>query len=67
VDRSRALTRKTTLAALDDAFARQVWERTTPEERFADTWALSEELWRFSGRDAGEPGLSRRTARVVRR
>ncbi len=67
MDRSKLLVRKTTLAALDDAFDYAVWVRTTPAQRFADTWALSEEIWRLKGWDPGEPGLSRHIARVVRR
>ncbi len=59
MDRSRASTRKTTLAALDDEFDRQFWSQLTPDERFAETWRLSEELWQLKGWDAGEPGLSR--------
>jgi hypothetical protein len=67
VDRSRASTRKTTLAALDDAFDRDSWARLTPDERLEEAWRLSEELWEWSGRGAGEPGLSRSVARVLRR
>jgi hypothetical protein len=67
VDRSRALTRKTSLRDLDDAFDVEVISRTTADERFAETWRLTEELWRFKGWDPGERGLSRSVARVVRR
>jgi hypothetical protein len=67
VKRAHALTRKTTLDRLDDAFEREVWARSTPDERFAETWRLSEEIWRLKGWDPGEPGLSRHIARVVRR
>ena len=66
VDRSKLLVRKTTLGALDDAFDRAVWARTTPAERLVDTWRLSEEIWRLKGWDPGEPGLSRHITRVVR-
>ena len=67
MDRSKAYTRKTTLTALDDVFDREFWARISPDERFAETWRLSEELWRLRGWDPGEPGLSRSVTRVVRR
>jgi hypothetical protein len=67
VDRSQALTRKTTLALVDDEFDREVWSRTTVDQRFADTWSLSEEIWQLKGWHPGEPGLSRHTVRIVRR
>jgi hypothetical protein len=67
MQRSNARTRKTTLQALDDDFAREQWSSVSPAERFAETWRLTEELWRFKGWDPGEPGLSRSVTRVVRR
>jgi hypothetical protein len=67
VSRAHATTRKTSLDALDDAFDRAFWARFSPSERLEETWRLSEELWEFSGRGAGEPGLSRSVARVLRR
>jgi len=67
MDRSRMTARKTTLAALDDEFDRQFWRGISPDERFAEAWRLSEEIWRLAGRDPGEPGLSRSVARVTRR
>jgi hypothetical protein len=67
VDRSKASTRKTTLHDLDDEFDRRFWAGISPDERFAETWRLSEELWRLKGWDPGEPGLSRSVARLVRR
>ncbi|HZR81841.1 MAG TPA: hypothetical protein VFD92_12145 [Candidatus Binatia bacterium] len=67
MDRSRAITRRTTLDQLDDAFDRKVIAQTTPDERFAETWRLTEEVWRLKGWDPGERGLSRSVARVLRR
>jgi hypothetical protein len=67
VDRSHALTRKTSLRKLDDTFDTAVLRQTTPAQRFADTWCLTEEIWRLKGWDPGERGLSRSFARVVRR
>jgi hypothetical protein len=67
VTRAHATTRKTTLAALDDAFDRAFWARLSPSEKLEEAWRLSEELWEFSGRGSGEPGLSRSVARVLRR
>ena len=66
MDRSHASTRKTTLAALDDEFDRTFWLAITPDERFAETWRLSEELWRLKGWDPGEPRLSRSVVRLTR-
>jgi hypothetical protein len=67
VERSQAVTRRTSLAELDDEFDREFWARFTPSEKLEETWRLSEELWRFSGRSSGETGLSRSVARVLRR
>lgn len=67
VDRSRALTRKTSLRKLDGAFDAAVLQQTTPAQRFCDTLNLTQEIWRLKGRDPGERGLSRPVARVVRR
>lgn len=67
MDRSRAETRKTTLAALETETGLDVWAALSPSERMEEAWRLSEELWEFSGRGAGEPGLSRSVARVCRR
>jgi len=63
----RVTARKTTLAALDDSFDREFWAGVSPDERFAETWRLSEEVWRIRGWDSGEPGLSRSVARTHRR
>jgi hypothetical protein len=59
--------RKTTLDELDDTFDVEFWATVPPDERFAEAWRLSEEIWRLAGRDPGEPGLSRSIAVVVRR
>jgi hypothetical protein len=64
----RAMTvRKTTLELLDDSFDVEFWDSISHDERFAEAWRLSEELWQLSGKDPLEPGLCRSTARVVRR
>jgi hypothetical protein len=65
-DRSKAITRKAQLSTLDDGFDREVWAGVDPDTRFAEAWRLSEELWRFAGRETGERGLSRSVGRVVR-
>jgi hypothetical protein len=46
---------------------REFWESIPPHERIAETWRLSEELWRLKGEFNDEPGLCRSVARVVRR
>ena len=58
--------RKTTLKRSDEVDP-EFWARVTPDERFAEAWRLSEEIWRLKGWDPGEPGLSRSTARLIRR
>jgi 4-amino-4-deoxy-L-arabinose transferase-like glycosyltransferase len=65
-DRSTAVTRKARLATLDDRFDREFWARIDPNTRFAETWRLSEEVWRFAGQETSERGLSRYPGRVVR-
>ena len=62
----KIVARKTTLAELDDRFDVEFWASVAPDERFAETWRLSEEIWRLAGKDPGEPGLPRRVAVVVR-
>jgi hypothetical protein len=60
--------RKTTLERQDeDGFDVEFWAALPADERFAEAWRLSEEIWRVSGKDPGEPGLPRSVARVVRR
>jgi hypothetical protein len=59
--------RKTTLAELDDRFDVEFWASIPPDERLAQTWRISQEVWQFSGRDSGESGLCRSVAVVVRR
>jgi hypothetical protein len=59
--------RKTTRRGPDDEIDLEFWARVTPDERFAEAWRLSEEIWRLKGWDPGEPGLSRSVARLIRR
>jgi hypothetical protein len=59
--------RKRALGSSDAAADRDFWAGVAPNERFAEAWRLSEEIWRLKGWDPGEPGLSRSTARVIRR
>jgi len=59
--------RKIVRRSSEDEVDHEFWERVTPNERFAEAWRLSEEIWRLKGWDPGEPGLSRSTARVIRR
>ena len=59
--------RKARLGAEDERLDREYWERMPPVERVEETWRLSLELWEMKGWDAGEPGLYRTVARVVRR
>jgi hypothetical protein len=61
------VTRKTTLAMLDDDFDIRFWSSIPPVDRLIECWRLSEEIWRFAGRDVDESGLPRSVARVVRR
>jgi hypothetical protein len=65
-DRSGATTRKARLSAVDDKFDREFWAGIGANERFAEAWRLSEEIWRFAGRETGERRLSRSVGRVVR-
>jgi hypothetical protein len=62
----RVVARKTLLAERDDLFDVEFWASIPPDERFAETWRLSEEIWRLAGKDPGEPGLPRSVAVVVR-
>jgi len=59
--------RKITRRGPDSEFDPEFWARVSPDERFADAWRLSEEIWRLKGWDPGEPGLSRSVARLIRR
>jgi len=59
--------RKTTLHDSDDRFDVEFWAAVSPDDRFAETWRLSEEIWCLKGWDPGERGLSRAVAHVVRR
>ena len=50
-----------------DLLDRDFWAAMTSEERVAETWSLTLELWEMKGWDPDEPGLCRSVARVVRR
>ncbi len=64
----RAMTaRKVIRHGSDEEIDTEFWAQITPDERFAETWRLSEEIWRLKGWDPGEPGLSRSLARLIRR
>jgi hypothetical protein len=63
----RITVRKTTYREMDDRFDVEFWASISPDERFAEAWRLSEEIWRLKGWDPGEPGLSRSVARLIRR
>ncbi|MEK7443549.1 MAG: hypothetical protein AABZ70_01670 [candidate division NC10 bacterium] len=53
----RITVRKTTYREMDDRFDVEFWASISPDERFAEAWRLSEEIWRLKGWDPGEPGL----------
>jgi len=59
--------RKTIRREVDGDGDLDFWVHVAPDERFAETWRLSEEIWRLKGWDSGEPGLSRATTRLIRR
>jgi hypothetical protein len=64
----RAITaRKLIRRGPDDEIDPEFWAGVAPAIRFAETWRLSEEIWRLKGWDPGEPGLLRSVARLVRR
>lgn len=65
--RPRASARLIRLDDMDDEFDRRFWDSIPHDERFAEAWRLTLEVWTLGGRDTGEPGLPRRTARVIRR
>jgi hypothetical protein len=59
--------RRATLGPEDERLDREFWAGIPPEERVEEAWRLTLELWELKGWDAGEPGLRRPAARVVRR
>jgi hypothetical protein len=59
--------RKVIRRGRDEELDPEFWARVSPDERFAEAWRLSEEIWRLKGWDPGEPGLSRSVARLIRR
>jgi hypothetical protein len=63
----RITARKTTHREMDDRFDVEFWAGVSRDERFAEAWRLSEEIWRLKGWDPGEPGLPRSVARLLRR
>lgn len=67
MNRSHVTVRKLTLEEHDAESDRDDWANVPISEKLEETWRLSEELWRFSGRDPGEPGLSRSVVRILRR
>lgn len=58
-------TRLTTLEEGDDAG--DLRDSTTPEERWAMTWELSQNLYTFKEKSVAEPRLQRHIVRVSRR
>ena len=65
VDRSRMVTRLTTLEEADDAGDLRV--STTPQQRWEMTWELSRSLYEFKEKRVAQPGLHRHIVRVFRR
>jgi hypothetical protein len=66
-NRARHITvRKARLGEEDEKLDREFWAQLSREERVLEAWRLSLELWELKGWDAGEPGLYRSRARVVR-
>ena len=64
-DRSRLVTRKTTLQEQDDAG--DLRATTTPQERWNMMWQLARSAYAFKGEPVAEPGLHRHISRVFRR
>ena len=65
VDRSRMVTRLTTLEDSDDAG--DLRGSTTPQERWEMMWELSRSLYEFKEKRVAQPGLHRHIIRVFRR
>lgn len=65
VDRSRMVTRLTTLDESDDAG--DLRDSTTPLQRMEMTWELSRSLYQFKEKRLAQPGLHRHIIRVFRR
>ncbi len=59
--------RKGRLGETDEPWEARLREAVSPDDRFAEAWLLSEELWLLKGWNPDEPGLPRSVGRVVRR
>jgi hypothetical protein len=51
----------------DDDFDPAFWRDVPSDERFAEAWRLSEEIWQLKGWDPDQPGFSRSVTRLIRR
>jgi len=67
MERRITMVRKGRLGIVDEAWEADFRASVPPDERLAEAWRLTEEIWRLKGWDPGEPGLSRSVARLVRR
>lgn len=67
MDRPNVTVRKGRLGETDEPWEARLREAVSPDDRFAEAWLLSEELWLLKGWNPDESGLSRSVARVVRR
>ncbi len=67
MDRPNVTVRKGRLGETDESWEARLREAVCPDDRFAEAWRLSEEIWLLKGWDPDESGLSRSVARVVRR
>ena len=65
VDRSRMVTRLTTLDESDDAG--DLRASTTPQQRWEMMWELSNSLYEFKEKGVAQPGLHRHIIRVFKR
>jgi hypothetical protein len=66
-DPARKITlRKARLGPEEERLDREFWAEVDPSDRVEVAWNLTLELWALKGWDAGEPGLCRSVARVVR-
>jgi hypothetical protein len=67
VDRRNVTVRKGRLGETDEPWEARLREAVSPDDRFAEAWLLSEEIWLLKGWNPDESGLSRSVVRVVRR
>ena len=63
----RVTVRRFASAEEADRHELEYWLSLSPEERLAQVWRLSTELWRLRGEFRDEPGLCRSVASVRRR